>query len=176
MRSIDSRRTANSILPPINNTNPNGQKPAGEVLDNDLMNQSTIKNFIGKAFKTIDLKAGMKLIEETRKAKENNKMKKTTKRKKPTRVGKSKLKLRNQDSEVVSAASFLESDSGCSLSQKSEASLKTDKSFSPMTQLGSEYTPSEQAKYETKKNRLLEKKAVRAKSYMKYVQSTREGR
>lgn len=95
MRSIDSRRTANSILPPINNTNPNGQKPAGEVLDNDLMNQSTIKNFIGKAFKTIDLKAGMKLIEETRKAKENNKMKKTTKRKKPTRVMKSKLKLRN---------------------------------------------------------------------------------
>ena len=45
-----------------------------------------------------------------------------------------------------------------------------------MTQLGSEFTPSEQIKFESKKNRLMEKKADRAKNFIKYVQSTREGR
>ena len=70
IRSIDSSANVRSILPPINkgnvkgllqnishDINPHSQKT--EVGDNDLMNQSTIKNFIGKAFNTIDLKPGM---------------------------------------------------------------------------------------------------------------------
>lgn len=134
------------------------------------MNQSTIKNFIGKAFNTIDLKPGM--IKMETKNQEDGKLKNQIKRK---ATKKNKLKLRPQESEVVSAASFL-TNSDNEQDKQSEPSLATDKSFNSMTQLGSEYTQSEQLKYENKKNRLMEKKAIRAKNYIKYVQSTREGR
>jgi len=76
-RSLESVNNVKSILPPINKGNVKGllqnishdnnpylQKT--ELGKNDLMNQSTLNHFIGKAFSTIDLKPGMMIKMETK--------------------------------------------------------------------------------------------------------------